>query len=68
MEKQITQYELLENEYKWIFRKINNTLKVLKKENNFETFTEFSKMYKHEELLNLMFEGENYQDYILDQL
>jgi len=59
-----TEYERLDNEYKWIF-------KVLMRSPNSKTkkgFAEFAKKYKHPSILFKMFDGKEYSDYIWKQI
>jgi phage anti-repressor protein len=59
-----TQYETLDNEYKWIF-------KVLMRSPQSETkkgFAELAKKYKHPSILFRMFDGKEYSDYIWKQI
>lgn len=56
----LTQYETLENEYRWIFKIINQS----HNSENRKVFAEYAKQYKHSGLLFNMLDGRDYSEQI----
>lgn len=56
----LTQYETLENEYRWIFKVINQ----VHNSENRKVFAEYAKQYKHSGLLFNMLDGKDYSEQI----
>jgi RNA ligase len=59
-----TQYETLDNEYKWIFKVLMRS----PQSENKKGFAELAKKYKHPSILFRMFDGKEYSNYIWKQI
>jgi RNA ligase len=59
-----TQYETLDNEYKWIFKVLMRS----QQSENKKGFAELAKKYKHPSILFKMFDGKEYSNYIWKQI